>query len=69
VNSQGCFLTPEEIRQNFDYTCDILQYNSLKDAIPKTWREKLKTINIQRNAITSEEKPYIQIKNKSIPIQ
>ena len=69
VNSQGSFLTTEEIRQQYNFKCDILQYNSLKDAIPKIWREKLETINIQRNTITAEEKPYIQIKNKNIPIQ
>ena len=33
------------------------------------WRDKLKTINFHINAISAEEKPFIEIKGKSIPIQ
>jgi hypothetical protein len=68
IDSNGAFLTANEIEQRYDYKCDILQYNSLKDAIPKIWRDKLKTINIQRNTISAEENPYIQIKNKMVPV-
>ena len=41
---------------------------TLKDAIPKVWREKLKTIKVPRNAISSDENPHIELNKKSVPI-
>jgi hypothetical protein len=64
VDKQGNFLTLNALEEIYDFKCDFLKYNSLKDAIPKIWREKLKTENIQREAISSIENPWVIIKNK-----
>jgi hypothetical protein len=53
----------------YNFDINFLDYNSLKDAIPKQWREKLKTIKIDRNAIDSKENPTLQIKKKNISLQ
>jgi hypothetical protein len=53
------------------YNIDInfLTYNSLKDAIPKQWRDKVKTIKIERNEVNSNEYPYLTIDKKDTPLQ
>jgi hypothetical protein len=53
----------------YDFDINFLEYNSLKDAIPKHWREKLKTINIERNVIDSKENPYLKINKMNISLQ
>jgi hypothetical protein len=40
VDNQGNFLTVAKLEEKYDFRCDFLKYNSLKDAIPKIWREK-----------------------------
>jgi hypothetical protein len=66
VDSQGNFLTLTELEEKYNFKCDFLKYNSLKDAIPKIWREKLKTIEIQRDVISAQEYPKLVIKNQTI---
>ena len=51
VNKQGNFLTIDEIEQIHNLRCDALQYNSVKDAIPNTLRDKLNKFNIHRDIL------------------
>ena len=64
VDNLGNFLSVNELEQRYNFKCDFLKYNSLKDAIPKIWREKLKTINIQRDTIIVGESPCIEIRKQ-----
>ena len=69
IDNQGNFLTLTELKEIYNFKCDFLKYNSLKDAIPKVWREKLKTKEIRRDAISAQENPGLEIKNKIVPTQ
>jgi hypothetical protein len=46
---------------------DVLQYNQLKDAIPKEWRTKLKTMKVSKNTIQRDENLYIHINKQILP--
>jgi hypothetical protein len=67
VDNEGKFLTINELQQKYSVTGDFLKYNSLKDAIPKEWRDKLKGIQVQRNTISSDEPPCLEINKRKIP--
>jgi hypothetical protein len=69
LNSQGAFLTVAEMEERYKIKVNFLQYNSLKDAIPKPWRDTLKSITVARDAISSEEPASIIINKKNIPVQ
>jgi hypothetical protein len=62
VNEHGIFLLPEEIEAKFNIKCNVLKYNTLKDAIPETWRKILKTMKIPKDAISSKETLTLQVK-------
>jgi hypothetical protein len=68
VNDEGSFLTVQEINRQFDFTCNVLQYNQIKDAIPKEWRNKLKTMNVPKNTLQRDENLYIQMSKQTLPI-
>jgi hypothetical protein len=40
VDDSGSFKTLTTLEEEYNIRCDFLKYNALKDAIPKTWREK-----------------------------
>jgi hypothetical protein len=69
INDHGGFLTVDEIYEIYHVKVNFLNYNSLKDAIPMEWREKLKTMTIERNAISADEPPYVIINKHNVPIQ
>ena len=69
VDSEGKFLSKDEINRLYNFNCDILQYNSLKDAIPKEWRETLKTIQVDRDEINVDDDPFILINKQSISVK
>jgi hypothetical protein len=76
LNMKGDFLTNQEIEQKFGLKCNAIDYNSLKDAIPKEWRKLVKTMRIPLEATDFREELHInmgkitkninQIKNKEI---
>jgi hypothetical protein len=68
LDNNGNFLSIEEINREYNFRCDFMQYNSLKDAIPKEWREKVKTMNVCKEMIESNEILYIELNNQNIPI-
>ena len=69
IHSDGSFLSTTEIQETYGLKVNFLEYNSLKDSIPKQWREKLRTMRVERNAISSEEPACIIINKHSVPIQ
>jgi hypothetical protein len=68
VNSEGKFLTVNELEQKYVIKCDMLKYNSLKDAIPTEWRKKIKTMKINDNAISFQEILTVKIGKHTKPI-
>ena len=69
LDEHGNFLTNHDLEQKYNFNCNFLQYNSLKDAIPKSWRDKLKEIKIPRIAISSDEQISVKINKQTIPLQ
>jgi hypothetical protein len=61
LNQKGQFLTAAEIELKFNYKCDIMMYNRLKSAIPQEWRRLVKTMQIQSEAISSNEEVHIRV--------
>jgi hypothetical protein len=68
VNKEGKFKTPLELEQQYNIKCNVLKYSQLKDAIPITWRKRLKTIKIPQEAISFNQIITLKIKKKYIPI-
>ena len=61
VNKAGHFLTTQEIEQKYNFKCDFLQYNKLKDAIPSPWRKLLKTIQIPEETMNFRESLHVNV--------
>jgi hypothetical protein len=68
LDIDGKFLTINELKQKYNFQCDFLKYNSLKDAIPKEWREKFKKAERQDYPISADDPPGIEIRNKLVPM-
>jgi hypothetical protein len=45
-----------------------MQYNSLKDAIPKEWREKLKTEEVYKEMIADNDALYVELNKQNIQV-
>jgi hypothetical protein len=69
INDKGIFLTTTEIFEKYHLKVDFLKYNSLKDAIPIEWREQLKTMKVDRNAISADEPASVIINKQHVPVQ
>jgi hypothetical protein len=65
VDPHGKFLSALELEQKYKIKCDPLQYNSLKDTIPASWRKLLKTMTITSEAISFAEQIHIRIQKTS----
>jgi hypothetical protein len=63
LNENGTFLTPREIENKYHITCNIMKYNTLKEAIPAEWRRTLKTMKIPEIAISNQEAITVKIEN------
>jgi hypothetical protein len=68
IDENGNFLSINNLEQRHDFKCNFLQYNSLKDAIPKEWRNNVKTIMIHREVISSDESIYVKINKQTTPL-
>jgi exonuclease III len=70
LNNKGDFLSVQEIEQKYNYKCDVMTYNRLKNTIPQEWRRLLKTMKITEEAINFKEEIYVKIGkiNKNINI-
>jgi hypothetical protein len=61
LNQNGEFLSINQIEQKYNYKCDVMKYNTLKDAIPKEWRALIKKMTIPPEAISFQESPHLNI--------
>ena len=68
VNEKGLFYTAIELNEKYGIQVDIMKYNSLKDAVPQSWRKTLKTITVQRSAINSMESICVYVNKTELPI-
>lgn len=66
VDSKGCFLTIENLRDMYNIEVDVLTYNGVKNAIPSSWRHLLKQMTIPRNAISNAEGIYLNMANGTL---
>ena len=39
LNEDGSFLTHRQLEEKYNIKCNFLKYNTLKDAIPTSWRK------------------------------
>jgi exonuclease III len=68
LNEQGSFLTPKDLKEKYNIKINILNYTALKDAVPKKWRQSLKTMKIPSNAISFKEQIHIKIGKNDKPL-
>jgi hypothetical protein len=61
INQDGSFLTHQQLEEKYNIKCNFLKYNTLKDAIPSTWRKMLKNKRIPENAVSLNEQIHINI--------
>jgi hypothetical protein len=69
VTKEGKFMSLEEMVERHNFRGQVLQYNSLKDSIPKEWRERLKTMKVPRDAINIQEGLYMNIEKHDLPLK
>jgi hypothetical protein len=65
TNNDGSFITPAAMQAKTGHPCDIMKYNSLKDSIPKTWRNAIKEQNEEITKPQLQSPPQILINNKT----
>ena len=56
------------LEEQYSVRIDILSYNSLVSAIPSSWKNEIKKITIEYNAISFNELPHFDSNGKAIPI-
>jgi hypothetical protein len=61
INYKGDFLTPQQLEQKYNFKCDNMKYNNLKDAIPRHWRTLVKTMQIPPGVISFQEELHLNI--------
>jgi hypothetical protein len=66
LDKTGNFYTTRELEQKYNIKCDMLRYSSLKVAIPNSWRNKLKTEEVEQIEISSNESPSIEINEHQV---
>jgi hypothetical protein len=61
LNNKGEFLSAAEIEQKYNFKCNVMTYNTLKDIIPREWRKMVKTMQIPEQTISFEENIYVKV--------
>jgi hypothetical protein len=61
LDSAGNFISPVVFEQKYNFKCDVMKFNALKDSIPKEWRTLVKTMKIPIDATNFKEDPHINI--------
>jgi hypothetical protein len=68
VNERGQFLSSNEIENKYGVKCNALKYNTLKDAIPSSWRKTLQSMKITQAAISFREELNLKIIDRIVNI-
>jgi hypothetical protein len=63
VNQQGIFLSKAELDTKYNFNCNVLEYNSIKMAIPAEWRRIVKSTIIEEDKISAEDAPTMNFGN------
>jgi hypothetical protein len=58
IDEKGEFKSEEKLQAEFKVKIKVMDYNSLKLAIPRSWKEQVKGMKIPPNAISSDELPF-----------
>jgi hypothetical protein len=69
LNEDGTFINYAELTEKMGQGCDFMKFNSLKDSIPKKWREALKNNSPAPIQPLIGPPPYIKINKVSKGIQ
>jgi hypothetical protein len=69
LDNEGNFITHSRLENLFNFKCDFMKYNSLKDSIPKDWREKLKTLKVNKEDITIQDDLFVDFGTYNLPIR
>jgi hypothetical protein len=66
TNEDGTFISPNELSTKMGHPCNFMKFNSLKDSIPKAWRDSLKAQlqNEVDTPISHNAPPYLIINKK-----
>jgi hypothetical protein len=68
LDNKGQFLPINELNRNFNANCGVMEYNSLKDSIPRTWREKLKTEDVCKEMIPDDGAVFVELNKQNIQV-
>jgi hypothetical protein len=59
LDDNGNFMERENLSRKFEVEIGVMEYNSLKAAIPQSWKRSVKEMKIQERAISSQEQPFL----------
>jgi exonuclease III len=68
LEEDGNFKTKLKLEEEFNIQIGIMDYNSLKLAIPTAWKRNVKKMRIPENAISNLEQPFIKCKNNLLAL-
>jgi hypothetical protein len=68
LKDDGAFKSIERLIEEFNFVLKVMDYNSLKLAIPKTWKIAVKGMKIPSNAISKEEQPFFTCGNQLLAL-
>jgi hypothetical protein len=68
LKEDGNFKSMEELSVEFEINIRIMEYNGLISAIPRSWKETVKSMKIPQIAISNQERPFITCNNRLLVI-
>ena len=68
LDDQGQFLSIQELEKKYKFRINIMVYNSLRSAIPRTWKKIIRSNNTPYE-LPKEDNLKVQICNKTINIE
>jgi hypothetical protein len=68
LEENGNFKTKTKLEEEFNIPIRIMDYNSLKLAIPVSWKRNVKKMRIPDNAISNLEQPFIKCNNNLLAL-
>jgi hypothetical protein len=64
----GEFKTKQSLEEEFDIKIDTMMFNSLKAALPNKWKRCVKTMKINKQAISNQEQPFVKCNNRLLAL-
>ena len=68
LDENGNFLELQELSRKFDANCGLMEYNSLKSAIPRDWKRLVKKMKIPLQAVSNQEHLYLKCSGRTLAI-